>query len=156
MTPQQYQRVREIAIDCDPDSIAYAAHSDGLKQTLSVKENLEFWASVFAAGSIDQAVSAFQLESLLHRPAGALSAGQKRRLGLARLLVTGRPVWILDEPYTAVDKQGIANLEAVFKDHVDRGGLVIFTSHQTPNLPNLKCVNLLNFAPGAIREVAGG
>ena len=89
-------------------------------------------------------------------PGYQLSAGQLRRVALARLYLSQVPVWILDEPYTAVDKQGIANLEAVFKDHVDRGGLVIFTSHQTPNLPNLKCVNLLNFAPGAIREVAGG
>jgi len=116
-------------IDCDPDSIAYAAHSDGLKQTLSVKENLEFWANVFAAGSIDQAVSAFQLEPLLHRPAGALSAGQKRRLGLARLLVTGRLVWILDEPTVSLDVEAVARFGETIRDHLARGGSAIIATH---------------------------
>ena len=116
-------------IDCDPDSVAYAAHSDGLKQTLSVKENLEFWANVFASGSIDQAVSAFQLEPLLHRPAGALSAGQKRRLGLARLLVTGRPVWILDEPTVSLDVKAVARFGETIRAHLAGGGSAIIATH---------------------------
>ncbi len=72
------------------DRIAYAGHLDGLKPTLTVRENLTFWSAVFGApGSIEAALTAFDLEALAARAAGALSAGQKRRLGLARLLVTG-------------------------------------------------------------------
>ena len=91
-------------IDAAPDSIAYAAHADGLKSTLSVAENLEFWAALFGTRSIEPALEAFDLHSLKHRRAQALSAGQKRRLGLARLLVSGRPVWALDEPTVSLDK----------------------------------------------------
>ena len=82
----------------DPDDIAYAAHSDGIKSTLSVGENLTFWAGLFGQSGIDSALSAFELTSLKARPAGALSAGQKRRLGLARMCVTGRALWLMDEP----------------------------------------------------------
>jgi len=116
-------------IDCDPDSIAYAAHSDGLKQMLTVRENLEFWASVFGAGSIDKAVTAFQLDPLLERPAGALSAGQKRRLGLARLLVTGRPIWMLDEPTVSLDVQTVARFGDTIKAHLAEGGSALMATH---------------------------
>ena len=80
------------------DRISYAAHADGIKPTLSVTENLTFWASGFGGQDIAPAIAAFRLEALAQRPAGALSAGQKRRLGLARMLVTGRPIWLFDEP----------------------------------------------------------
>ena len=83
-------------IEADPDAIAYAAHADGLKAQLSVRENLVFWAGVFGTRDIGPAVTAFNLGPLLDRRAGEMSAGQKRRLSLARLLVTGRPTWCLD------------------------------------------------------------
>ncbi|CAN0592763.1 unnamed protein product, partial [Ectocarpus sp. 12 AP-2014] len=79
-------------IEVAPDTIAYAAHSDGLKAPLTVAENLEFWAGLFGTKSIDAALQSFDLQSLRNRRAGALSAGQKRRVGLARLAVTGRPI----------------------------------------------------------------
>ncbi len=72
------------------DAVAYAAHSDGLKPSLTARENLGFWARVFGGGGIDAALAAMDLAALADRPAGALSAGQKRRLGLARLIVSGR------------------------------------------------------------------
>ena len=83
-------------IDGAEERIAYAAHSDGLKSMLSVRENLRFWAEVFGSTDIEPAIKAFHLEALTERLAGTLSAGQKRRLGLARLRVTGRPIWLLD------------------------------------------------------------
>jgi heme exporter protein A len=85
------------------EAVAYAAHSDGLKTMLSVEENLRFWADVFGQTDIEQAIQAFDLVDLRSRLAGSLSAGQKRRLGLARLLVTGRPIWVLDEPTVSLD-----------------------------------------------------
>ena len=97
------------------DTIAYAGHADGLKAMLSVSENLRFWADVFGQQGLDAALDAYCLRELEHRFAGTLSAGQKRRLGLSRLLVTGRPIWMLDEPTVSLDKDavGAGRLEAL-------------------------------------------
>ena len=95
-------------IDGAEDRIAYAGHADGLKAMLSVTENLAFWASVFGTSDIEPAIAAFDLEDLRDRLAGTLSAGQKRRLGLARLMVSGRPVWVLDEPTVSLDAASTA------------------------------------------------
>ncbi|KPA22301.1 Cytochrome c biogenesis ATP-binding export protein CcmA [Shimia sp. SK013] len=111
------------------ESIAYAAHSDGLKAMLSVEENLHFWARVFGQPKIDIAVQAFELKDLLGRPAGTLSAGQKRRLGLARLLVTGRPIWILDEPTVSLDAQSVARFADAVRRHLAGGGSVLIATH---------------------------
>lgn len=116
-------------IDADPDAIAYAAHADGLKPTLSVRENLEFWAQVFGQMGIDAAVAAFALAPLLNRPAGALSAGQKRRLGLARLLVTGRPIWIFDEPTVSLDREAVASFGQTVQGHLAQGGAALLATH---------------------------
>ena len=111
------------------DQIAYAAHADGLKPTLSVRENLEFWASVFGTGDIAQAIAAFELESLQDRAAGALSAGQKRRLGLARLLVTGRGIWVLDEPTVSLDAHAVAMFAKAVEAHLAGGGSALIATH---------------------------
>lgn len=116
-------------INCDADSVAYAAHSDGLKQMLTVRENLEFWSDVFGTRSIDAAIDGFQLEPLLDRPAGALSAGQKRRLGLARLLVTGRPIWMLDEPTVSLDVDAVGRFGETIKTHLANGGSALMATH---------------------------
>lgn len=130
-------------ITCDPDSIAYAAHSDGLKQMLTVRENLEFWASAFGTKSIDKAVDRFLLEPLLNRYAGALSAGQKRRLGLARLLVTGRPIWMLDEPTVSLDVESVARFADTIKSHLAEGGSALMATHIDLGL----AVDVLNVSP---------
>jgi len=116
-------------VDAPEESFAYAAHSDGLKSMLSVEENLRFWASVFGQSDIDGAVQAFDLEDLLPRLAGTLSAGQKRRLGLARLLVTGRPIWILDEPTVSLDTQSVARFADAVRAHLAAGGSALIATH---------------------------
>lgn len=117
------------ALSVNTDDVAYAAHADGLKQTLSVEENLTFWASVFGTKSIENAVDQFSLAPLLSRAAGSLSAGQKRRLGLARLLVTGRPIWILDEPTVSLDTQAVAAFGETVRQHLARGGSALIATH---------------------------
>jgi len=112
-----------------PEAIAYAAHADGLKPTLTVAENLRFWAAVFGAGGIGGAVAAFGLAPLLARPAANLSAGQKRRLGLARLLVTGRPVWLLDEPTVSLDRAATAAFADILRAHLASGGSALIATH---------------------------
>lgn len=119
----------EGEVICDPEAIAYAAHSDGLKATLTVTENLEFWASVFGTGDINPALKGFDLETLADRAAGALSAGQKRRLGLARLLVTGRPVWVLDEPTVSLDVASVQMFADAVRRHLEAGGSALIATH---------------------------
>lgn len=111
------------------ESIAYAGHSDGLKPTLTVTENLTFWARVFAAGSIQPALDAFDLSDLANRHAGSLSAGQKRRLGLARLLVTGRPIWVLDEPTVSLDTRAVGMFADAVRAHLGQGGSALIATH---------------------------
>jgi heme exporter protein A len=111
------------------DRIAYAAHADGLKAMLSVTENLMFWAQVFGGSEIGPALDAYDLHGLADRLAGTLSAGQKRRLGLARLLVTGRPVWVLDEPTVSLDKDAVALFADAVRTHLGQGGSALIATH---------------------------
>ncbi len=111
------------------DQIAYASHSDGLKPTLTVSENLTFWASVFGTNGIQTALDAFQLNELSDRHAGNLSAGQKRRLGLARMLVTGRPIWMLDEPTVSLDRNAVQMFADAVRAHLGQGGSALIATH---------------------------
>jgi heme exporter protein A len=116
-------------VEVAPDSIAYAAHADGLKAQLTVAENLAFWDKVFGADGVNNAVQSFDLEPLLERRAAQLSAGQKRRLGLARLLVTGRPIWILDEPTVSLDAAHVARFADAVRAHLAKGGSALIATH---------------------------
>ncbi len=116
-------------ITAAPESLTYAGHLDGVKATLSVEENLRFWADIFGGGSVDAAIEAFDLSGLRDRAGGQLSAGQKRRLGLARLTVTGRPVWLLDEPTVSLDQAAKAMFEAAVAAHLASGGAVLAATH---------------------------
>lgn len=113
----------------DGDAVAYAAHADGLKGALSVAENLAFWAQVFGGGGIDAALAAMALGPLADRPAAALSAGQKRRLGLARLLVARRPLWVLDEPTVSLDAASVGRFAAMMRGHLEGGGAALIATH---------------------------
>jgi heme exporter protein A len=133
-------------ITLPPDSVAYAAHADGIKPTLTVAENLAFWAAIFGTKDISPALAAMQIAALAHRPAGALSAGQKRRLGLARLLVTGRAIWLLDEPTVSLDAASTALFVAMVTRHLGQGGSVLIASHIDLGLPVAAILNLTPFA----------
>ncbi len=116
-------------IDGAEETIAYAGHSDGIKPTLTVTENLTFWARVFGAGSIAPALEAYALGDLADRHAGNLSAGQKRRLGLSRLLVTGRPNWVLDEPTVSLDVSAVTMFADAVRAHLGQGGSALIATH---------------------------
>lgn len=111
------------------ERVAYAAHSDGLKSMLTVTENLRFWAQVFGTADISPAIEAFDLIPLRDRLAGSLSAGQKRRLGLARLMVTGRPVWVLDEPTVSLDTASVALFADAVRAHLAGRGSALMATH---------------------------
>ena len=138
-------------IDCLPDAVAYAAHADGLKSSLTVAENLGFWAAIYGGPAIDRAVQAMDLPNLTRRRAGELSAGQKRRLGLARLLVTGRPLWLLDEPTVSLDVASVALFAGVVRQHLADGGAAIIATHVDLSLPEAR---LLDLDPHRVRVLA--
>jgi len=116
-------------IELAEDSVAYGAHADGLKATLTVAENLAFWAAIHACDKVSEALEAFELRPLATRPAQKLSAGQKRRLGLARLLVTGRPLWLLDEPTVSLDADSVGLFGRAVRAHLSAGGAALIATH---------------------------
>ena len=112
-----------------PESVAYAAHADGLKGQLSVLENLKFWADIYGGRGPEAALLAYDLEDLAQRPTANLSAGQKRRLGLARMLVTGCALWVMDEPTVSLDVQNVTKFRTVLQAHLQAGGGAVLTTH---------------------------
>lgn len=128
-----------------PESVAYAAHADGLKPTLTVAENLSFWAALYRSDRGTAALEAFDLAELAARPAQNLSAGQKRRLGLARLLVTGRPVWMLDEPTVSLDATAVALFAKSVREHLQEGGIALLATHVDLGLPEAEVLDLSPF-----------
>ena len=117
-------------IEVPEDSVAYASHADGIKGQLSVVENLNFWARVYGMADVTDAVlERFALQDLRARAAATLSAGQKRRLGLARLAVIGRKILLLDEPTVSLDKASVGRFASFLQDHLDAGGSAVIATH---------------------------
>lgn len=119
--------------------MAYVGHLDGIKKELTVLENLKMSLALSSAGaySIDQALAKVHLTGYDDVLVQTLSAGQKRRLSLARLLITENVLWILDEPFTSLDKQGIALIETLMTEHCANGGMIVLTSHHDIDLPTV-------------------
>lgn len=108
----------------------YLGHQDALKPALSVLENLSFWiAWLGGEGEAHEALATVGLDTLADLPAGYLSAGQRRRLSLARLVAIRRPLWLLDEPTSALDAQAQATLAAIMRTHLAAGGIIVAATH---------------------------
>jgi heme exporter protein A len=120
--------------DTDEGAVAerahYLGHLDAFKTALTVGENIEFWIH-YLGGEHDAApaLAAVGLESLEHLPAAYLSAGQRRRLSLARLIAVSRPLWLLDEPASALDSAGQEMLAGLMRTHLARGGMIVAATH---------------------------
>jgi len=111
----------------------YLGHQPAVKALLTPRENLAWHVageSAYDTGQIEDALARVGLYGYEDVPSHALSAGQHRRVNLARLYLSARPLWLLDEPFTAIDRGGVAELEALLVAHVERGGAVVMTSHQ--------------------------
>ena len=109
----------------------YLGHRDAMKPALSVLENLVFWRDFLGGEALNAAESlvAVGLDHAAHLPAAYLSAGQRRRLSIARLLVVRRPIWLLDEPTSTLDTAGQSLFATLMHDHLARGGLIIAATH---------------------------
>lgn len=126
--------VREAADDYKA-SLSYVGHLNGVKDEFNAIENLRLSARLIDLESSDAAVhdalEGFGLSAVKHLPCKVLSQGQRRRLALARLkLSRARPLWVLDEPFAALDSAGIAAMSSLLEDHLARGGLALLTTHQ--------------------------
>ena len=115
--------------------LAYVGHLDAVKPSLTVAESIAFWTAGLPAAArrahLQAALAAFALDPLADLPGRVLSAGQRRRVALARLVAVPRPLWILDEPTTALDVQAIRALGAVMDRHLDGGGMIVAATHGT-------------------------
>ena len=114
-----------------PEQAHYLGHRDALKPALSVMENLSFWRDFLGGEAGDAAANLARvgIAHATHLPAGFLSAGQRRRLSVARLLSVQRPVWLLDEPTTALDVAGQAVFAGLMREHLAGGGMIIAATH---------------------------
>lgn len=127
-------------------SLFYLGHHAGVKPELTPWENLRFFQKISGLPLDDEALwHALGKVSLVGRedlPCSHLSAGQQRRVALAKLWLTQAKLWILDEPFTAIDKKGVADLISHIEQHCEQGGMVIFTSHQTAESAKVRVVSL--------------
>ena len=122
----------------------YVGHLSAVKPGLSIEENARFWSGFLggARSRLDTALETFGLAALRDIPAGYLSAGQKRRLGLARLLLAERPLWLLDEPATSLDSAAQEILTGVVNKHLAAGGLAVAATHMALGLDNARELRL--------------
>jgi heme exporter protein A len=133
----------------DPDATVgeqahYLGHSDALKPSLTVAENLDFWVRYLDGDGKDTtaALDAVGLGGITHLPAAYLSAGQRRRLSIARLIAVERPLWLLDEPTSALDVAAQAMLTELMRGHLEQGGMIVAATHGPIGLDGAKELRL--------------
>ena len=125
------------------EQVHYLGHQDAVKPALSVLENLSFWTGYLGGGGNPlAALKTMGLGALADLPAAYLSAGQKRRLSIARLIAVKRPIWLLDEPTSALDAPSQATLIKLMRAHLRGRGLIIAASHGPIGLPRAKELRL--------------
>jgi heme exporter protein A len=133
------------------EAMHYLGHRNAMKRELSVEENLAFWKSFmgdFAGGTglgVEAASRELGLVELLHLPFGYLSAGQQRRMAMAKLLVAWRPVWLLGEPTAALDRQSDALFARIMREYLARGGIIVAATHQELGLEGAKRLEMKGF-----------
>jgi heme exporter protein A len=122
----------------------YLGHQDALKPSLTVAENLRFWTEFFGAEHVaaGPALDAVDLSPLAGLPAAYLSAGQRRRLSIARLIAAPRPIWLLDEPTSALDAPSQKRLAELMRDHLSGGGMIVAAAHGPIGLERAREIKL--------------
>jgi heme exporter protein A len=124
-------------------ALHFVGHRDAVKAALTVARNLAFWRDFLGgAGTVEEALIAFGLSPLADAPAALLSAGQRRRLALARLLVAERPLWLLDEPAASLDAEGRMLLSGLIAKHCAVGGTAVVSGHGEVALPSARSLAL--------------
>ena len=126
------------------EKITYVGHHDGVKKELTCLENLRLVQAMGnpSAIDLDDALEQVNLFEYGDTPVGNMSAGQRRRLALARLIVTRADLWILDEPYTSLDKFSMALFQSMFESHLKDKGMIVMTSHHEIDMPSVDLIRL--------------
>ncbi len=123
-------------------ALEYVGHLDAVKPVLTVSENVAFWTHLRGRGDVQAALERFGVAHLAEVPAGMLSAGQRKRAALARLLTSSTRLWLLDEPTVSLDTDGVAALEAAIAAHRAGGGMVMLATHVDLDLPDAAALRL--------------
>ncbi|VBB68685.1 ABC transporter involved in cytochrome c biogenesis, ATPase component CcmA [invertebrate metagenome] len=140
-------------------AVRYVGHLDAIKPALSVAEALVFWGGLAGLGqqqvaeATARALTCFGLSAFADTPGRLLSAGQKRRVNLARLLLDTADLWLLDEPATALDQDSITALGNIIAAHRARGGMVILSTHMIVDLPQARQLDMRDFAFNPLQRV---
>jgi heme exporter protein A len=145
-------RFEDAPAEREPGELAhFVGHLDGIKSHLTVAENLAFWTAYLGGGGRTPALAldGFGLVALADIPAGYLSAGQKRRLALARLVAVQRPLWLLDEPTVSLDAEAVELLVAAIAGHLAGGGLAVVATHVDIPLAEARTLQLGAATQGA-------
>ena len=132
--------------------LGFAGHLDAVKSAQTVRENIAFWASLRGAAPthVDQALNTFGIRHLSDIPARVLSAGQRHRVALASVAVSGAPLWLLDEPTNTLDDAALNALRDTLSAHLQRGGMIVMASHGDLFLPQARALDLRQTQPAAI------
>jgi len=130
-------------------ALRYVGHSDGLQPVLSVLENLKYWSQLYGSSQdlekLNRGLESVGLFDLSELPARVLSAGQRRRLALARAIATEGRLWLLDEPSVALDRQSINRIETAISEFRASGGIVIASTNAPLNLSDCKVLNISDY-----------
>lgn len=125
--------------------ICFLGHTNCLKANLTVKENLSFWNGIYDGDTLEKAISSLKLQDIINIPIARLSAGQKRKVALARLVISKSEVWLLDEPYSALDKENLLLFNQAIVGHLQTNGGVIMSSHTPIEFEGAQPLNILDF-----------
>ncbi|MEJ5018222.1 heme ABC exporter ATP-binding protein CcmA [Ochrobactrum vermis] len=130
----------------------YLGHQNAMKPALSVRENLSFWQTFHGAAQaqIGEALEAVDLPGVEHLPFGYLSTGQKRRVSIAKLLVSHRPLWIVDEPTAGLDKASEARFAEIMRGHMREGGMIVAATHIPLGLEGVSALDMAAFSLEAV------
>ena len=141
-----------VELPSDTGRISYLGHGDGLKPWATVAETLAFWAAVNGPGNalarrqaIDEAMEAFALGPLAALPCRYLSAGQRRRVALGRVMATAAQLWLMDEPATALDETGARTFDDALSGHVAAGGMAVIATHAPIALDGIETLEIARF-----------
>ena len=135
-------RVARGVLRAPQDRISYLGHRNGLKPQLSVDENLDFWMRLSSVAGVARAKDAFGLDRIAGMLVRDLSEGQARRVALATVMFSERPIWLLDEPFASLDKNGRDVATSMIAENCRAGGISVVTAHQGMGLPNSQLLEL--------------
>jgi len=123
-------------------------HADGLKGALTAQENLRLWRSLYGAdeGRVTDAANAMEVTAFIGQRAYALSAGQRRRVALCRPIISGRPIWLLDEPTAGMDGASVTRVIAAIEAHAAKGGAALIATHEPLSITNARTITMTEAA----------